>query len=356
MNENPNYLEEFLKACHNTNDINSLLCTCAAFIEEKFPPCLSAIIGITAAPFPFVGITETPLTETIIKDFLHQDSFEINKSQSYVKFKNYLLISIVDDADAPRFIIIISDMLDEQEKSIQYLAANLQRVILILFSHQNILLKNARDLSTDLINHISHDINSLITLVREENTVSSDLLKKISYWERMNQDLLFYMRDLEYAPVRINSEQLIHAILAQIQIAPDICFTPLIEKTECDLVVDPELIDMALKKIIENAIRSAQIQGKKLQFITKTIPGHAQSNHKFWLMISICDDGTGIPHDYIDKIKQPFFTTFKAQGHSGFGLSIVEKIIHAHNGVFNIFNLPDGGVKVEILLPLEEKK
>ena len=47
-------------------------------------------------------------------------------------------------------------------------------------------------------------------------------------------------------------------------------------------------------------------------------------------MVTIADDGPGIPAEIRDRIFNPFFTT-KPKG-SGLGLAIVRKIIDAHEG------------------------
>jgi two-component system sensor histidine kinase HydH len=49
-----------------------------------------------------------------------------------------------------------------------------------------------------------------------------------------------------------------------------------------------------------------------------------------WLLITVTDDGPGIPGDLRDRIFEPFETT-KAAG-SGLGLSIVREIARAHGG------------------------
>jgi len=356
MNNTQKYLEEFLKACHKTQDINGILCLFAHFVEEKYPPSLSAIIGIISSPYPFVRITETPLTTKIINEFNKQNFFEISNIRSRIKFEKYFLFPIFDNTDFLRFIVVFSELPHQYKEDVQFFLSILQRVVGILFSHRDTLQKNSHEYTADLLSHMTHDINSLIAIIQEQNSISTAVSKKISYMERLNQDLLFYLRDLEFAPVRINSEKVFRAILSEIQISNKIDIIHFIEKTDLDLFVDVELLDLALNKIIENAIRSAQLNGKKIQIKTQTIRSHPLSNHRFWLSILICDNGPGIPNDFIDRLKRPFFTTFKAHGHSGFGLSIAEKIIHVHKGIMNIKNLSDGGAQVEILLPLEEKK
>lgn len=65
------------------------------------------------------------------------------------------------------------------------------------------------------------------------------------------------------------------------------------------------------------------------------------------------DEGQGIPHENLEKIWDPFFTT-KEMG-TGLGLGIVKNIIESHAGSIQIVNRPVRGARVTIELPLKQK-
>jgi len=65
--------------------------------------------------------------------------------------------------------------------------------------------------------------------------------------------------------------------------------------------------------------------------------------------IAIQDNGHGIPEDVQTKIFIPFFTT-KTQG-TGLGLSLVQKIILAHNGRIEVQSTPARGTRFTVTLP-----
>ena len=68
------------------------------------------------------------------------------------------------------------------------------------------------------------------------------------------------------------------------------------------------------------------------------------------VMITVSDNGPGIPPDVFDRIFSPFFTT-KPQG-SGLGLAIVRKIVDAHDGRIDVSSPPGKGTRFRVTLPV----
>ena len=66
--------------------------------------------------------------------------------------------------------------------------------------------------------------------------------------------------------------------------------------------------------------------------------------------IDVADDGPGMAADVLERVFDPFYTT-KAQG-SGFGLAIVRKIIHAHDGRIDLRSAPGRGTAIRMTLPI----
>src|SRR5262245_13772009 len=66
--------------------------------------------------------------------------------------------------------------------------------------------------------------------------------------------------------------------------------------------------------------------------------------------VEVCDRGTGIGSDDLDKIFQPFYTT-KRDG-LGMGLSISRSIIEAHGGRLSAENNPDRGATFYFTVPV----
>ena len=69
------------------------------------------------------------------------------------------------------------------------------------------------------------------------------------------------------------------------------------------------------------------------------------------VLISVKDNGNGIPQKVFDKIFQPFFTTKPTGQGTGLGLSLSYDIIKAHGGEIKVETKESEGVEFIIQLP-----
>jgi signal transduction histidine kinase len=94
--------------------------------------------------------------------------------------------------------------------------------------------------------------------------------------------------------------------------------------------------------LIKNAIEAMPDGGKLFVGI---------KNEDNRVHVIIRDSGSGISASHIDQAKTPFFTT-KTYG-TGMGLTLVDRVVKAHNGEFSLHSLEGSGTEVHIVLPVQ---
>jgi PAS domain S-box-containing protein len=110
------------------------------------------------------------------------------------------------------------------------------------------------------------------------------------------------------------------------------------------ILFDPTHLRQVILNIAKNGIEAMDAGG------TLTIITGRQAERIF---LQICDTGSGIPPEILEKIFQPFFSS-KPKG-SGLGLAISQKIIQAHQGEITIESESQQGTRVTILLRIESQ-
>jgi len=103
------------------------------------------------------------------------------------------------------------------------------------------------------------------------------------------------------------------------------------------------LIQRSLNNIINNSIKYAKKINLEL----------SKKNNN--IIITIDDDGIGIPENEYQNVFKPFYKLDKSRGDSkssvGLGLSITSDIIKSHGGNIVLGKSPDNGLRVKIFLP-----
>jgi len=77
---------------------------------------------------------------------------------------------------------------------------------------------------------------------------------------------------------------------------------------------------------------------------TEVTPGH-------YVLLSVSDDGAGIPGEALEHVFEPFFTTKEVGKGSGLGLSMVYGFVKQSGGHVEIESTPGEGTTIKIYLP-----
>ncbi len=73
-----------------------------------------------------------------------------------------------------------------------------------------------------------------------------------------------------------------------------------------------------------------------------------------YVVVSITDNGVGIPEDNIAKIFEPFFTTKEGGEGTGLGLSIVAGIVKSHGGFITVESAINRGTTFRVYIPSDK--
>jgi nitrogen fixation/metabolism regulation signal transduction histidine kinase len=110
------------------------------------------------------------------------------------------------------------------------------------------------------------------------------------------------------------------------------------------IAADIEQLRLVFLNLLVNAIAAVSANGH-----VWINAGHDSKKRN--VIISVSDDGPGIPTEDIDNIFEPYFTS-KPDG-TGLGLTLVKRIIEDHNGSIRAANRDEGGAIFTISFPVE---
>lgn len=164
--------------------------------------------------------------------------------------------------------------------------------------------------------------------------------------ERLVQDLLLYGRAAEPRLRQIDAAAFVSEFDAY---ARDLIGARPIRYTgsavPCRLTTDPDMLKQTLLNLLRNAIEAQDGNSGSEVGIKLDKGPHGQP------VLTVEDDGPGIPAEIRGKLFQPFSTT-KAAG-TGLGLSICRKLTEALGGRIAVLDRAPRGARVELVFPKE---
>ena len=200
----------------------------------------------------------------------------------------------------------------------------------------------AGDIVTDVIAQLPQDNPQAAKL--------ADAREALDTMARRSEGLLHFVQNhrritkrmvakVDVVPVRRVFARL-QRLLAGELAARNIELTTMVVPETLEVSADIELLDQALINLLRNAmeaLRDGQ-PGKIALTASLEAGGH--------VVISVADNGPGIPVEQREKIFVPFYTT-KRQG-SGVGLTLVRQIATVHGATVGISQTPGGGATISL--------
>ena len=216
---------------------------------------------------------------------------------------------------------------------------------------------NAERLSAigELAARIAHDIRNPLSIVKNSAELIKMRQKKSDHetkihWERLERgiyrishqidDVLEFIRpsSLKRNPVKIST--VLHGVCQRIKVPEKIRIN--IPQTDATIPCDSEKLETVFVNLLVNSIQAI---GDK----PGTIDINLIVESDDIVLITVKDNGPGIPHEIISKLFIPLFTT--KQIGTGLGLSSCKNIIEKHGGSIDVSSVVGKGTSFLIRLP-----
>ena len=198
----------------------------------------------------------------------------------------------------------------------------------------------------EMLSGISHDIRTPLTRLKlqlamlKQKEISEKMSRDIDEMEKMlNNYLQFAKTQTQETTSKVDLLVLLNSIKKQITS----------EKLSivCNDQIELEVRPSALKRSFENIIQNG------LKYGNNVFVEVQKGNNR--VIITIDDDGPGIPEEQYKNVFKPFYRLDKSrslnQSGVGLGLAIVEDIINSHGGNIQLGKSKLNGLQVKVSLP-----
>ncbi len=199
---------------------------------------------------------------------------------------------------------------------------------------------------SEMLSGISHDLRTPLTRLKlqlamiSQKDLSKKMSKDIDEMERMLND---YLQFAKTQSQENSSKIILKNLLDEIKSNFHNSNLEIFCKDDIVFIGRP----LAIKRCFENIIQNGLTYGN-------TVTLNAQKGTSF-ILISIEDDGPGIPEDQYRNVFKPFFRLDKSRSLNksgiGLGLAIVEDIVNSHGGNIQLGKSKQKGLLVKISLP-----
>jgi two-component system sensor histidine kinase DctS len=262
--------------------------------------------------------------------------------------------SILDISDRKR----VEDLNRQQQEKLQASArlATMGEIASTLAHELNQPLAAISSYTTGALNMLDHnqpdgktiDVDMLMHALQKANTQAQRAGQII-------RSVHTFVKKREPRREAVTIEGLIESVRTLVELQAQKYFVMIrvdIPPTLPPILADQTLLEQVLLNLTRNAIESMAgvSPEKRILRITATTDQESPPN----VVVSIIDQGHGIPPDVAERLYSPFFST-KADG-MGMGLSICRTAIEFHGGTLTHIANPQGGTIFRFSLPALQKK
>ena len=187
---------------------------------------------------------------------------------------------------------------------------------------------------SEVTDELEKDINDMISAIEVGAQRTRNIVKSLRQFSR--EDTVHYVEVDIITGLESTFGLLSNKLKQGIYIEKDF------EKKEMPIFCFPGQLNQVFMNILLNAIQAVEGAG----LIKVGVVEQAKN-----IIISIADNGIGIPDDKKQKIFEPFYTTKDGQEGTGLGLSITFDIIKKHKGSIEVKDNDPKGTIFIISLP-----
>ncbi len=187
---------------------------------------------------------------------------------------------------------------------------------------------------------------NLQIIIDRVNKASSIIATMRSFGRKVNE---------ERSPVDLNEiiRKIIKFLEAQLRLSEihlDLHLAP----HPCEVMGVEVRLEQVFLNLVQNAIQAmGRVVSPRLT-ITSSITDCLNLSTMLkepYVLISVADNGEGIPEDLLKKIFDPFFTTREVGTGMGLGLSIVDRIVRGFSGYIEVESKPGKGACFSVYIP-----
>ncbi len=221
---------------------------------------------------------------------------------------------------------------------------------------------------------LAHDFNNILTSIinsaelvlmdmDEDSPAYRDLERVLRAADRgsgvVRQILTFSRPSTEGFVVTRIAETVVEAVnLVERSLPRNIVIKRYIETEDTLVYADPSQIHQVVMNLCTNSYQALRSSGGEISVnlheheITPDLASLLELTPGPYLLLSISDNGPGIPAEIQDKVFDPFFSTKEKGEGTGLGLAVVHGIIRSHKGAVLLQSIPWSDTRMNIYLPI----
>jgi signal transduction histidine kinase len=165
-------------------------------------------------------------------------------------------------------------------------------------------------------------------------------------------NMLAFSKQREPRLEMLQVNKIVEEVIALIQKQADaakIVLLPDTDDTLPPIPVDYDGIHQVILNLVENSI-DAVARGTGVVNVRTRFDSLARQ-----VVISVSDNGPGVPQDIRARIFEPFYST-KGHAGTGLGLAVARKIVEELGGKLTLTTPVDGGAQFDVRLPLSQAR